>query len=74
MKYYTTGIQNIDDRAYGLNFLCDKSKNTVSVGYIETDSKKHAENILFEIDRLFDRANIAMNLLGLKIKISIEEE
>ena len=71
MKYHTTGISNIDDKAHGLTFLNSEGR---SIGYIETEIRERAESLLTDVENFFYVANRLTDKHNLKIKISISEE
>ena len=68
--FKVTGIQNIDDRYHGLNFL----KGPYSVGYVEAETYREATDIQNLVAKMFKAANALEVIHNIPIKISINQE
>jgi hypothetical protein len=68
MKYYTTGVQNIDDKEFGLNFMHGGN----SVGYVQTTDKNNAAKLLSHAERIFREINYFKEKFGLSVNLDIQ--
>jgi len=68
-KFCLTGIQNIDDKYYGINLL--RGEN--SIGYIGLSDRSAAIETYYQIGQVFSALNDLQERLNIKIDLNISQ-